>query len=311
MASPLAADTCRLWAVSPTAPDVPVVLFVYARPALLTRVLGTLRENGVPMLHVYSDGARGADDAAAVAEVRRMVRAIDWADVHVHERAKNFGLGRNVLAGVSEIAQRYESFVVWEDDLLAASGTYRWLCAALERFRDEPGVMSVTAWTHPAVTPSDVDATPYFDGRAECWVWGAWRRSWMGMPEETALEKMHAAERRGVARDAYGNDLPAMAAAEARRNIWAVRWLYHHLQHGGLCCRPPWNCVEHIGVGREASNANELTASETADARPAPAPRDWPEPRENPECRSRWLAFARRDPWSRRLLRRVRRLLSR
>ncbi|HET7535421.1 MAG TPA: hypothetical protein VFJ90_03145, partial [Candidatus Didemnitutus sp.] len=192
---------------------------------------------------------------------------------------------RNVLAGVSEVAQLHSAFIAWEDDLIAVPGTYEWVCAALRHYAADERVMSVTAWTHPRLTPSDVGVAPYFDGRAECWVWGGYARSWRGM-EQTALEKMAAARARGVAPDAYGTDLPRMARDEARKNIWAVRWLYHHLQHGGLCVRPPWSMVEHIGFDASATNAAAAGVWANPPLRPAPdVPAAWPEPRENAACR--------------------------
>jgi len=206
-------------------------------------------------------------------------------------RPENLGLGRNVLLGVSEVAKIHDAFVVWEDDLVCVSGTYAWLCAALGAYRDSDRVMSVTGWTHPRVTPADVGTHPWFDGRAECWVWGAWARSWRGMEEETALVKLAAAARGGIASDAYGRDLPVMAAAESRQNTWAVRWLYHHLQHRGLCVRPPWSMVEHIGFDVTATNAGSATAWANPPLRAAPMPPAvWPEPVEHPRARARWRA---------------------
>lgn len=277
--------------MTPAAAPIPVVLFAYARPDHLARVLDVLREDRVPLIEVFADGAKGPDDGKRVEAVRTMLRAIDWCDVRLVERPANLGLGRNVLAGLGEIAERHEMFVVWEDDLIAVPGTYAWLCAALRHYADVETVMSVTAWTHPRVTPRDVAAAPYFDGRAECWVWGTWARAWRGMSAQTAEEKRAAAASRGVPSDAYGADLPVMAAAELRQNIWAVRWLYHHLQHGGLCLRPPWSMVEHIGFDHSATNAAGATAWANPPLRAAPpVPSAWPRPGEHPEVKARWRA---------------------
>lgn len=298
---------------SPLAPDpvVPVVLFAHSRPQHLRQVLASLRENGVPRLIAYSDGARNAAEAGRVDEVRRLLREIDWAEVTLIERAGNLGLGRNVRAGVGEVAERHASFIVWEDDLVAVPGTYAWLCAALEAHANDPRIMSVTAWTHPRITPEGLDGRPYLDARAECWVWGAWARSWRGMESGTALEKQARAQARGVAPDAYGADLPVMARDEARRNLWAVRWLYHHLEHGGLCLRPPRSLVEHIGFDPDATNA--------ADAlrwRNPPLLTTLPRsvmpgsPMEHPDCRARWTDATREErPFLPRLKRVARRLL--
>jgi putative methyltransferase (TIGR04325 family) len=269
---------------------IPVALFAYARPAHLARVLGCLRENHVPLIYAYSDGPKGAADAGRVGEVRAMLRAIDWCEVRLTERTENLGLGRNVLAGVTAVAAEHEAFIVWEDDLVCVPGTYDWLCAALRHYAGDERVMSVTAWTHPRVTPADMREQPYFDARAECWVWGGYARSWRGM-EQTALEKMGAAREHGIAPDAYGTDLPPMARAEARKNIWAVRWLYHHLQHGGLCLRPPWSMVEHIGFDAQATHASAGLGWDNPPLRAAPqVPSGWPDSVENPECRRLWRA---------------------
>lgn len=286
---------------------IPVVLFAYARPAHLARTLASLRANGVPRIEAFADGAKGAGDAAAVAETRALLRAADWCEVRIVERAENLGLGRNVLAGVSEVAAREEAFVVWEDDLVAVPGTYAWVCAALRAYADDARVTSVTAWTHPRVTPGGVGEAPYLDARAECWVWGAWARSWRGMTEATAVEKLRAARRRGIAPDAYGRDLPAMARVEARKNIWAVRWIYHHFATGGLCVRPPWSMVEHIGFDAAATHAAEAVEWENPPLRAAPPiPARWPEPAEHPACRGLWQRANARRPWLRRARRALR-----
>lgn len=275
-----------------TAVDIiPVVLFAYARPVHLARALACLRADAVPLLCVFADGAKSSTDAAAFAQTRALLRGIDWCEVRLTERTENFGLGRNVLAGVSEVAARHGAFIVWEDDLICVPGTYAWMSAALRRYAGDERVMSVTAWTHPRVTPRDVGTSAYFDARAECWVWGTWARAWRGMTEETAEVKLAAAVRRGVPADAYGADLPIMAAAEPRQNTWAVRWLYHHLQHGGLCVRPPWSFVEHIGFDSSATNAAGATVWANPPLRAVPASSsDWPEPREHPRCRALWEA---------------------
>jgi hypothetical protein len=190
---------------------------------------------------------------------------------------------------MDEVMVRHGAFIVWEDDLVATPGTYEWLCAALRRYSDDPRVMSVTAWNHPRVTPPDVGHRPYFDGRAECWVWGSWARAWRGMAECGALAKLEAARRRGTPPGAYGADLQAMAMAEEQRNIWAVRWVYHHLQAGGLCVRPPWSMIEHIGTDALATNASFSTEWNNSPLRAAPPiPESWPEVREHRRCRRLW-----------------------
>ena len=100
---------------------IPVVLFAYARPAHLQQALACLRADRVPLIYAFADGAKGTADAAMVAETRARLRSIDWCEVRLTERAENLGLGRNVMAGVGEVAARLYATAV--TPTLIAAGT--------------------------------------------------------------------------------------------------------------------------------------------------------------------------------------------
>ena len=290
---------------------VPVILFAYARPEHLGRTLACLRENQVPHIYAFSDGPRSADVAPRVAAVRSMLRAIDWCEVVLREREENLGLGRSIRSGVSEVLAQHEACIVVEDDLICVPGTYHYLQAALEGYQDEPRVMSVTGWTHPRLIPPGVGEQPYFDGRAECLLWGTWRRAWIGMQDDaqTLLQRCRAA---GIDPYGYGADLPDMARVELKQNIWAVRWLYWHILNHGLCLRPPWSMVEHRGFDDLATHAAAATWLAQAPLRVAPPiPTVWPEPVEAQACRQLHQQFSTAHlPRLRRLYQFVRRAVA-
>jgi hypothetical protein len=290
---------------------IPVVLFAYARPDHLRRTLAGLKRNGVPRLYAFSDGPDAPEREPAVAEVRRALRAIDWCEVRVCERRENLGLGRSILSGVGEVCEREDAWIVCEDDLECVPGAYAYLAAALAHYAEDARVGSVTGWTHPRVTPPGIGAQPYFDGRAECLLWGAWRRSWVGM-EDDALSLLRRCRRAGIDVYRYGADLPYQAEEEQRRNVWAVRFLYLHMLHGRLCLRPPRSMVEHIGFDALATCSTAPGPWASAPLGPCPPlPAAWPQPVEHPDCPALWQqAFGtRRPPPSR--LRRVRRWVGR
>ncbi len=268
-------------------PPVPVVLFVYARPEHARRTLTCLRENRIPLLYVFSDGPRDAAAKAKVNEVRTLVRGIDWCEVAITERVENLGLGRSILIGVGEVLRKHEAVIVYEDDLVCVPGTYRYMCAAMERYREDSKVMSVTAWTHPRVTPADVGEMPYFDGRAECWVWGTWARAWAGMDIDSRQLLVRCKQKR-IDIYKYGADLVALAGLEKSRNLWAVRFLYQHIIKGGLCVRPPWSMVEHIGFDDSATNSPDESWANPPLRSVPPTPAVWPRPVEHPDVKGIW-----------------------
>jgi len=227
---------------------VPVVLFAYARPDHLRRTIEGLRNNAVPLIYAFSDGPRTPDKESGVNAVRKILRGVDWCDMRLCERAENFGLGKSILIGVGEVLRNHDSVLVFEDDIVCVPGTYDYLSAALRHYRDNSKIMSVTGWTHPKVIPSVLMERPILMGAPECWLWGTWARVWrMGMERE-AMALMRESEANGIDIYRYGADLPEMARVEMEKNIWAVRFLYLHILHRGLCLRPPHNLVDNVRI---------------------------------------------------------------
>ncbi len=275
---------------------IPIVLFAYARPDHLERTLACLRENQVPLIYAFSDGARTPEKQPIVDEVRRILRSIDWCEIILVERIENLGLGVSIRTGVAEVLQKHESVIVFEDDLICVPGTYQYLSAALNHYQTDERVMSITGWTHPRVIPLDVTEQPYFDGRAECWVWGVWRRSWEGM-DQNALTLIEKCNRQGIDIYRYGADLVDQAAAESKQNIWAVRFLYNHICNRKLCLRPPHSMVEHIGFDNDATNFSVSSGWHNPPLQSSPhIPEIWPAVLENSHCASLWQKAAGTKP---------------
>jgi FkbM family methyltransferase len=272
----------------PNSPVIPVVLFAYARPDHLRRLLTCLKENKVPIVYAFSDGPKTSNMAERVSEVRQILREINWCLVHLVERPKNLGLGKSILTGVTEVFQKYEAIIVFEDDLVCVPDSYVYMCAALEHYKDDSRVMSITGWTHPDITPSTIHELPYFDGRAESWSWGSWARAWKGM-EQDAMSLMKQCEKQGIDIYKYGTDLPEAARAEKQKNLWAVRFNYNHILNSGLCLRPAHSMVNHLGFDSFGTNALSPSNLSLETLEPCPIiPQQWPEAIENHECSALW-----------------------
>lgn len=268
----------------------PLVVFAYNRPDLLARTMAAVRSPAIPVVYAFCDAPKTEADASGVGEVRRLLRTVDWTEVRLIERATNFGLGRSILDGVTTVLREHDSVVILEDDIEFAPGTYDWLAAALEHYADEPRVMSISAWTHPRVTPDGLEGKPFFSGRASCWGWATWARAWKGMPEHTALEFLTIAERAGVRGDRYGADVPALAVVEAERNIWAVRQIAHHMAQHGLALHPGEPYARHIGWDARATHGTEQNVWDAPLAGRAVIPDRWPDVAEHPEVPALWRA---------------------
>lgn len=267
----------------------PVALFAHARPDLLARTLEGLRANAVPLIYAFSDGPRGEAEVAHVAAVRAVLHDVTWAEVVHVERMDNLGLGRSILAGVTQVFAQHDTVIVCEDDLFVAPGAYRYLTAALDHYHDDPRVFSASAWTHARVTPATVGDHPFFSHRVNTLFWGAYARSWQGMDRGSAAERLAQYAGQGGDPASYGADVPLYAASEGTRNLWAVRFIADHLARGGLSLCPPWTMVEHLGYDSRATNARfDPTWDAPIEGAAPPIPVIWPTVEEHPEIAALW-----------------------
>ena len=101
-------------------PESPSCCSPYARPDHLEKLLAGLRENeGPAIVYAFLDGARTPEQQPAVEECSRILRGIDWCEVILNERDENWGLGRSILHGVTEVFKQHDALIVFEDDLIA------------------------------------------------------------------------------------------------------------------------------------------------------------------------------------------------
>lgn len=269
---------------------VPVAYFTYRRPDLVARSLASLRANKVPLVYAFSDGPRDASLAAEVADVRRLLRQVEWTKMILVEHPANVGVLANVLDGMDQVLSQHDEVIVCEEDLEFVPGTYAYLCAALEHYRNDPRVMGVAAWNHSRVTPPDVTTDPYFSGRTTSLMWGTWRRAWRGMMDATCATLVDQCRARGIDPAEFGDDNVNAAIHEFTHGMWDHRFNLHVLANRGLFLWPARSMVTHLGYETRATNSpNGKGWEDTPSPAPNPDAVRWPEPTAaHPGSAPRW-----------------------
>jgi hypothetical protein len=245
----------------------PIVLFVYKRPRHFLRTLAALQANSfaaVSDLIIFSDGPKGDADVAAVEECRRLAYATKgFASVQVKTQQRNQGLARSVIAGVSEVMSSYGKAIVLEDDIVTAPHFLSYMNRALDWYRDDPNVFSITGYTYPVgrlVIPADYAYDTYPAYRSSSWGWACWKDRWSSIDWEMSYfdrfikdVEARAAFNRG------GNDLVSMLQHQKRGRIdsWAIRFAFAHHASDRRCIHPVKSLVSNIGLDNSGTHTGE------------------------------------------------------
>jgi hypothetical protein len=233
----------------------PIALFVYSRPEHTRRTIESLKRNHYADrsdLFVFADAPRSQGIAAAVHDVRKLIRGTEgFKSITIVEREHNFGLSKSIVTGVSELCERFGRAIVVEDDVLTAPDFLTFINLALNRYQQDSRVFSVGGFNLPMSVPPDYPYDAFFSYRFLCWGWGTWKDRWQkadgsvrDFPEFVASRDRQVRFNRG------GNDLSDMLARHVAGKIdsWDVVYAYTHSKHDAVALLPVASKVYNIGM---------------------------------------------------------------
>lgn len=237
----------------------PIVMFAYSRPALTLNTLESLSRNaeaGYSELFVYADGAKAnasEETKANIQRVREIVLSKAWCQkVTLVASEHNKGLANSVIAGVTELVNRYGKVIVIEDDISLSAYFLRFMNDALNQYESDERVSSIGAWNY--FCPAEVSGNHFFLRHPDSIAWATYQRAWaMFNPDGKFLLKK-IRERR---LERYFNlenavNLTKMLEKQTQGKVdsWAVRWTASVLLAGKLTLYPQYPLARHEGFVR-------------------------------------------------------------
>ena len=202
-------------------------------------------------LHIFSDGPKNHEQAAAVRDVRDYLRTITgFNTVRIVERERNMGLAASIISGTSQVFNDHAACIVLEDDLLSAPSFLKFMNAALQVYRDRQDIFSVTGYNYPLALPQDYPDDAYLSYRGSSWGWGTWADRWQKVDWAVSDYSQFADNALDQALFARGgDDLAGMLKLqmEGKINSWSIRFDYAHHKNNALCLYPVRSKIQNIG----------------------------------------------------------------
>lgn len=238
----------------------PIVIFAFNRPDALRGMIDSLKRN---LLYeesekfVFVDGARNEAERAKVDEVVAVAREITE---NVMAADSNRGLGPSIIAGVSDIINRYGRAIVLEDDLVLMPGFLQYMNQALDAYQEDARIFAVCGYGLKIKRPAGYVGDVYLCNRASSWGWGTWADRWNSVDWNVSdweqLQSDRSAQR---AFNRGGSDMYGMLRGymEGRNRSWAIRFCYSQFRQGRYSVHPFRSLVENDGFGDGATNCRQ------------------------------------------------------
>lgn len=163
----------------------PIALFVYSRANHTKATVEALAKNDFAKythLWIFSDGPIREESMVKVEEVRDYIESIpsqNWFEsVTIVKSIKNKGLANSIIYGVSKLTKKYGRVIVVEDDLVTTPDYLEFMNSALDFYKTNYRVGSVTGYSPIYTFPSDYKYDVYVANRNCSYGWGTWSDRW-------------------------------------------------------------------------------------------------------------------------------------
>lgn len=250
--------------------NAPIALFVFKRPEHTRLTLESLAQNAefpASPLFIYCDGARNDAESAQVDETRRIVRGWPHPNKTIIERDRNWGLANSVVAGATELCERFGRVIVVEDDLSVSRFFLEYMNAALDRYADDERIMQISG--HSFGRGYSAIAGSSFLPMTTSWGWATWKRAWQHFDAEAKghgeLESNKVLRKKFDLNGAfpYSRMMATLSKNNQLNRSWAIRWYWSAFRRNALVLFPHRTLV--LNRGFDGSGTNYDTAMEQVD----------------------------------------------
>lgn len=243
----------------------PIILFAFNRLEPLKACIGSLLQNteaAESNLIVYVDGARVSrqGEAEKVDAVKQFVKSIvGFKSVETHFSEENKGLGTSIIAGVTDVINRYGSAIVVEDDLILGKNYLAFMNKCLDIYKTNSCIFSVCGYSVELKIPQNYPYDIYVGPRSTSWGWATWKDRWDKCDWE--LENWAEVEKNAKAFNRWGGSDCYTMLRNWKNGInksWAIRFCYNQFLYKADAVFPIISHVKNVGFDGNGTNCKRF-----------------------------------------------------
>lgn len=235
----------------------PIVMFVYNRADHFIQTFEALNkcpEAAQSDLYIFSDGAKSEKDKDRVVEVRETLKSVKknngFKNVYIVESPQNRGLAASVIAGVSEVIEKYGKAIVLEDDCITSPYFLKYMNRCLDYYEKDEQIGSIAGFT-PELKFLDTFQDDVFMAYRSCSCgWATWKKRWEHVDWDLKDMKDFYNNPELIKKlNSNGSDRFIRLYRQTKGNgsSWSVRFGAHLVKNNQLTVYPRYSYIQNIG----------------------------------------------------------------
>lgn len=230
----------------------PIIVFTYRR--VPDKLIDSLLENSLSKeseLIIFSDGNKNDNDLKDIQKVREYIKTITgFNTIKIVESKINKGLANSIIDGVTDVIEEYGRVIVLEDDLIVSSDFLDYMNDALNFYKDNKNIWSISGYGPRIPCLEDYSYDIYLSLRVSPWGWATWQDRWEKIDWEVKnYDQLIKDKELKKKFNLAGNDMFKMLELQMLGKIdsWAIRWYYNQFELGLYTIYPKRSKVVNIG----------------------------------------------------------------
>ncbi len=233
----------------------PIGISTYSRLNHLQQTIDALRKNTLAKqseLYIFSDAPRVGDEEI-VANVRAYINTLSdgFKKIHIIERIENGRMANN-RGGIKQLLDKFGKIIFLEEDIVTAPGFLQYMNNALEVYKDDEDILSITGYTPPIVIPASYKQTCFVLQRFSAWGFATWKHKFnpFGFDVHQHGVKEFLENKKEIKKFMEnGEDMYKMLLLEDENKIDAldVKIMYYQYRYNKYTLYPVDSLVQNIG----------------------------------------------------------------
>ncbi len=249
--------------------NTPVLLIIFNRPDATKKVFESIRNVKPTRLYIAADAPRSSHrtDLHKCMQARAITENIDWlCDVKRLYRNTNLGCGLAVSGAINWFFSFETQGIILEDDCLPHSHFFHFASVMLDKFRDNPLIISVNG-SNLGYMP--VKKESYFFSRyMNMWGWATWRDRAMGIDYEMKKWKFTKNQNlwlyQKMKQYLFDFDVNWYRLWKSKFDLvskdinftWDWQWIHYQISNSKLSVVPSANLVSNIGFDFDGTHTH-------------------------------------------------------
>ena len=229
-------------------------LFAYNRPSHLKRVLISLENFNLENIVVFLDGPKNKNESIIQENILFILKNSKLSNLKIIKQKQNIGLSKSLTNGINYLSNKYDSFIILEDDCVPYKNFFRYFEICFSKYELDMEINSICSFQFRELVDRSQNVLKLTKlDHFIPWGWGSWSFKW----KKYKKDKVKKYNNYPSFMDKFNN---IRYKKNKKKDIWSLNYILYQYNYSLKSIFPNISLVKNIGF--DGTGVNSKYSSE-------------------------------------------------